>query len=89
MDAPPPSHRAELTLRVRAKHPDCAFVNVIGADLLPTLPHWRDLDMLKATCQFLVMPRPGFDVDAAMVRRVSFFHVWLVGIFLTGFRVFF
>lgn len=41
------------------QHPDCAFRLVIGADLLPTTPRWRDWEGIEAHYAPLVVGRAG------------------------------
>lgn len=48
----------ELMRRLAALEPRAAFALVVGADLLPTLPAWRDADALLAEVAFLAVPRP-------------------------------
>jgi len=49
------------TLDVLARqHPDCRFRLVIGADLLPTTPRWKDWAGIEAAYDPLVVGRVGY-----------------------------
>ncbi len=41
-------------------HPDCSFRLVLGADLLPTTPRWKDWDHIAAAYDPLVVGRAGY-----------------------------
>lgn len=41
------------------------FSLVIGADLIPTLPQWRDAKRLVKTVEFVVVARPGYSIPAS------------------------
>jgi nicotinate-nucleotide adenylyltransferase len=42
-----------------ARFPGVALFYLIGADNVPTLPHWRAAEELARLAEFVVVPRPG------------------------------
>ena len=59
----------ELMSRLGAVHPEHNFSLVIGADLVDALYSWHEGERLVKEAQFIVLPRPGFDDPAELVRR--------------------
>ena len=52
------------TVRALAKkHPQNELVFIIGADTLPELHLWKDIQELLRLCRFVTMARPGFDLN--------------------------
>lgn len=52
------------TLReLRNERPDDDLFFLIGADSLPDLPKWREIEALAELCTFLVARRPGWEVE--------------------------
>jgi nicotinate-nucleotide adenylyltransferase len=48
------------TIRTYAgRHPEAKLHYLIGADHVPTLPHWRESTDLAKLAKFVVVPRPG------------------------------
>jgi len=45
---------------LQQQHPNADFLWLIGADQLPTLHLWREIDRLASICQIVVFKRPGF-----------------------------
>lgn len=56
-----PCYTADTLRLLQARYPDAQFFWILGADKLPSLPHWREAKDLFARCEFLVCPRHGFD----------------------------
>ncbi|NET30447.1 MAG: nicotinate-nucleotide adenylyltransferase [Cyanothece sp. SIO1E1] len=50
--------------RARQKWPGAEFTLVIGADLVKQLPFWRQAQTLLKQVQLLVVPRPGYQLEA-------------------------
>ncbi len=42
-----------------ARHPEAELACLIGADHVPMLPQWRDVDRLAGLTAFAAVPRPG------------------------------
>ena len=51
---------------LREKMPECAFSYIIGADSLQALHTWKRPQELIALCRFLVVMRPGEDVEKTL-----------------------
>lgn len=57
------------TLRaLREQFPEDELFFMIGADTVFQLSAWRDIETVITLCAFLVMPRPGEDVDAVIEK---------------------
>lgn len=60
-----------LMEQLRTEYPEKEFTFVIGADLLGSLKSWdapgvpNAGELLYKNCQFLLMERPGYDIEAA------------------------
>ena len=64
---------------LRRLYPDDEFFWVIGSDVLPELPYWKEFDALQSMITFLVMPRTRTSVvprenvappDSAVLSRL-------------------
>jgi nicotinate-nucleotide adenylyltransferase len=70
LDRPPPSYTADL-LKVLAS-PDCELFFVVGADILPELPRWRDPEQIVRLARLAVVTRPGSPAaDLSQLERLS------------------
>ncbi len=59
------------TLERAAQHwPDHERVFVVGSDLLPQIPHWRQADHLLANVRLAVAPRQGWPLHEADLERL-------------------
>jgi nicotinate-nucleotide adenylyltransferase len=57
LDRPPPSYTADL---LRALHrPTVQLYFVVGADILPELPRWREPEEILRLARLVVVHRPG------------------------------
>ena len=52
----------DLMTMFRDQHPDVEFFFCLGSDLLRSLPRWDKGDKLVEEFQFLVIPRPGYEL---------------------------
>jgi nicotinate-nucleotide adenylyltransferase len=50
--------------------PEAALYFVIGADMLGELGSWRSLEEILGLCRFVVVQRPGFDVQRILDRQI-------------------
>lgn len=57
LDRPPPSYTADLLKVLEA--PDCEVFFLVGADILPELPRWRDPAEIVRLARLVVVSRPG------------------------------
>ncbi len=70
LDRPPPSYTADLLKVLQA--PDRELCFVIGADILPELPRWRDPGEILRLARLVVVTRPGAPTpDMARLERLS------------------
>ena len=58
LDRPPPSYTADLLRALRAG--DCELFFVVGADILPELPRWREPEAILRLARLAVVNRPGW-----------------------------
>ena len=82
LDRPPPSYTADL---LRALHsPEHELFFLVGADILPELPRWREPDQILELARLVVVNRPGSpapDVEGlaltlpAIRQRVEQVHI--------------
>lgn len=54
----------ETARELRRLYPSAELVFIIGADSLPELHLWREVDALLALCRFVTVVRPGTDLEA-------------------------
>jgi nicotinate-nucleotide adenylyltransferase len=69
LDRPAPSYTADLLRSLAAPHRSLFFV--VGADILPELPRWREPDEILRLACLIVVSRPGApapDVEALEAR---------------------
>ncbi len=59
---PVPSYTVETLAVLREKHPDLNFVLLMGGDNLPTLPKWKNYEVLLSDYEIYVFKRPGYDL---------------------------
>lgn len=59
LSLPRPSYTIVTLDALRARHPDCDFVLLMGADNFAGLPRWRAADRLLREIDLYVYPRPG------------------------------
>jgi nicotinate-nucleotide adenylyltransferase len=58
LDRPPPSYTADLLRSLAA--PDRTLYFVVGADILPELPRWREPEEIVRLACLAVVTRPGW-----------------------------
>jgi nicotinate-nucleotide adenylyltransferase len=70
LDRPPPSYTADLLKVLEA--PDRELCFVVGADILPELPRWRDPQEILRLARLVVVTRPGAPTpDVARLEQLS------------------
>lgn len=50
---------------LHARHPDVRFTFVIGSDILPDLPRWKDFPRIQTLARVLVLQRAGYPAPEA------------------------
>jgi nicotinate-nucleotide adenylyltransferase len=56
-----PSYTVDTVRALRKQHRGTRFSLVVGTDILPDLPKWREYDALKKLVSFIVVRRSGVD----------------------------
>jgi nicotinate-nucleotide adenylyltransferase len=70
LDRPPPSYTSDLLKALQA--PDVELCFVVGADILPELPRWRDPGEILRLARLVVVTRPGAPTpDLARLDELS------------------
>lgn len=72
LDRPPPSYTADLLRALHALDRELYFI--VGADILPELPRWREPEEILRLARLCVVTRPGApapDVEAGARSRVE------------------
>ena len=59
---PPPSYTVDTLAILRRDRPCDTLILLVGADQLPALNTWKEIDTILATTPIAILPRPGFDV---------------------------
>jgi len=69
LDRSGPSFTIETAMALRAICPSEADISfIIGADALEGISSWKDAPKLLGMCQFIVVPRPGYDRDKSLLK---------------------
>jgi len=71
---PKPSFTIDTITYLREKYPNMDFNLIIGSDQLPSFHKWKNADILRETCKFLVYPRPGI-TDHQLLKEPEFIVV--------------
>lgn len=58
------SYAIDSVREIRRFYPGAEVFFIIGADTLSELHLWKDINVLLEICQFAVLARPGYDLDA-------------------------
>ena len=61
-----PSYTIDVVRFLREHQPQREIYLAVGADIVPTLPQWRDYDELQKLAKFLIFPREGCDNSMAI-----------------------
>ena len=86
-EMPKPSYTIDTLAVLRDKHPDRAFSLIMGGDNLPTLPKWKNHDILLRDYDIHVYNRPGFEAgELAEHPRVHFHDAPLMNLSATYIR---
>lgn len=66
------SYAIDSVKEIQSRHPADLLFFIIGADTLPELHAWRDIQDLLRRCTFLTLARPGVDLDALTAENLHF-----------------
>ncbi len=58
---PAPSYTIDTLAILRRDRPGDTLILLVGADQLPALNTWKEIDAILATTPIAILPRPGFD----------------------------
>ena len=71
LELPGKGYAAQVVAALARAYPGEAFYYLVGSDLLPTLPYWKDSAQLLALAQVLCVPRPGWRLEEGVFQRLS------------------
>jgi nicotinate-nucleotide adenylyltransferase len=60
----------ETLARARARWPDQEPFFVVGSDLVPQIPRWKEADRLLRGCRLAIAPRAGWPLAEADLERL-------------------
>ncbi len=55
------SYTIDVVRALRSARPESRVLVAVGADIVDTLPQWHEYETLTGLCDFLVLPRVGYD----------------------------
>lgn len=64
---PTPSYTIETLRALQAQNPGAALRLVVGADVLPTLPKWRDWEAIARDFEPIIVGRNGYEAPPGAV----------------------
>lgn len=59
---PQPSYTIDTLTYLKERHPEKQFVLIMGGDNLPTLPKWKNYELILRDFELYVYNRPGYDL---------------------------
>ena len=63
---------AVSTVQRAASHwPDHELIFVIGSDLVPQIPRWKQVDAFLSTCRLAIAPRQGWPLQQTAIRTLQ------------------
>lgn len=72
---PQPSYTIDTLTYLRERHPDKQFVLMMGGDNLPTLPKWKNYELILRDFEIYVYYRPGYELgELAQHPQVKVFE---------------
>jgi len=72
---PQPSYTIDTLSYLRERHPDKQFVLIMGGDNLPTLPKWKNYELILRDFEIYVYHRPGYELgELAQHEHVNLFE---------------
>jgi len=72
-------YTSELMQKLMSENPETRYVFIIGSDNLGSLHNWHNFTWLQQHVHFLVLPRPGYQLDQLVVSTIkaSLLHIEL------------
>jgi nicotinate-nucleotide adenylyltransferase len=59
-DAPPGGRTVDMLRVLLPRYPEHRFSLIIGTDILPELPHWKEFDAIESMVEVIVVARAGY-----------------------------
>src|SRR5690606_6529473 len=66
-----PSYTSQTLIYLTEKYPDHLFYITIGSDSYQNLQQWKNGSFLMENYQFIIYPRPGFDISNALPGNMT------------------
>ncbi len=79
------SYSIDTLRRLGEERPGDSFIFIIGADSLSELSKWKDIKAIFRLAQFVVVPRPGYEIKA-VPEGVKIVDIPVLGISSTEIR---
>ncbi|MGL4851371.1 MAG: nicotinate (nicotinamide) nucleotide adenylyltransferase [Phocaeicola sp.] len=68
-ELPRPSYTIHTLRALAHRYPEREFTLVIGTDNWQLFPRWYESEQILANYSILIYPRPGFDIDEALLPK--------------------
>lgn len=66
-----PNYTVDALAKLRALYPDASIFVIVGADSFLTLRRWHEPERLLQEAEWIVLSRPGFDLDDLTSLQLS------------------
>ena len=66
-----PSYTSQTLIYLNERYPDHQFYIIIGSDSYQNLQQWKNGDFLMENYQFIIYPRPGFEIKTALTGNMT------------------
>lgn len=63
------SYTIDTVTTLREEHPSAEFSFIAGADVIPSLHLWHEVERLLSLCHFTILTRPGYELDLEALYR--------------------
>jgi len=70
------TYTVDTLRRLQEAEPDTEWYFIIGADTLPELQTWREIDQLLPLCHFITMRRPGMPEPDSLKQSIQLPDPW-------------
>jgi nicotinate-nucleotide adenylyltransferase len=71
-----PSYTIDTVSWFKESRPNCELFFIIGADTLPELHMWKDIDRLLPMCRFISFERPGIVTEGLTPEKLNLPAPW-------------
>jgi len=66
-----PSYTSQTLIYLNERYPDHQFHIIIGSDSYQNLPQWKNGSFLMENYQFIIYPRPDFEIKTALTGNMT------------------